>query len=134
MALKPLSVRAAAEPQTQPLPGSTWVSVRWLWWPHPISLTPPTASSGSASKPSGKALLAVEMFHCALGWLGLGAQFGPRTAPTVIGRTLGHALTERELRFGLEPTYRVLATFEHDRQARHTLIHRANAVRPWTAA
>jgi serine/threonine-protein kinase PknG len=45
---------------------------------------------------------------------------------------LGHGLTERELRFGLERNYRVLATLENDPRARRALIDQANAVRPWT--
>jgi serine/threonine-protein kinase PknG len=45
---------------------------------------------------------------------------------------LGHELTERELRFGLERKYRVLATLETDPQAQHALVNQANAIRPWT--
>ena len=45
---------------------------------------------------------------------------------------LGHGLTERELRFGLERKYRILATLESDQRAQRALVNQANAVRPWT--
>lgn len=51
---------------------------------------------------------------------------------TVSGSVLGHGLTERELRFGLERNYRVLATLENDPDACAALIDEANTVRPWT--
>ena len=73
--------------------------------------------------------LAVEMFQSALGWLGGKAR--PATAGAS-GSMLGHGLTERELRFGLERNYRVLATLENDPEACGALIDEANTVRPWT--
>ena len=89
-----------------------------------------------------RATLAVEMFQAALAWLGSGSPpdrasppAGPaRTVPAVAaaGRLLGQALTEREVRFGLERAYRVLAALESDALARFALVDQANAVRPRT--
>ncbi|WP_238014933.1 tetratricopeptide repeat protein [Dactylosporangium sp. AC04546] len=75
-----------------------------------------------------QAMLAVEMFSGALRWLN-GA---PMPVTGLPGQLLGQGLSERELRTGLERTYRVLATLEPDRKARHALVDQANAVRPWT--
>jgi serine/threonine-protein kinase PknG len=74
-----------------------------------------------------QALLAVEMFRGALRWLPYAA-----VAPPPAGRVLGHGLTERELRVGLERTYRALAALEPRRAARHALVDQANEARPWT--
>ncbi|GAA4263605.1 serine/threonine-protein kinase [Dactylosporangium darangshiense] len=74
-----------------------------------------------------QALLAVETLSAALHWL---AATSPPTQAS--GRVLGHGLTERELRTGLERSYRALAVLEPQRTARHALIDRANAVRPWS--
>ncbi|WP_432971281.1 tetratricopeptide repeat protein [Dactylosporangium sp. CA-233914] len=74
-----------------------------------------------------QALLAVEMFSGALHWLDHTGAPAPYA-----GRVLGHGLTERELRTGLERTYRALATLEPQKAARHALVDQANAVRPWT--
>jgi serine/threonine-protein kinase PknG len=68
--------------------------------------------------------LAIEMFQSALRWIG-------RSAPSA-GTVLGHGLTERDLRFGLERKYRVLATLETDPRAQRKMINQANSVRPWT--
>jgi serine/threonine-protein kinase PknG len=48
------------------------------------------------------------------------------------GRILGLDLTERQLRIGLERTYRALAHLADRRDDRITLVDRANAVRPRT--
>lgn len=79
-----------------------------------------------------QASLAIEMYQTGLRWLGRTARSaGP--AKIAAGVMLGHGLTERELRFGLERKYRVLATLETDPQAQQALVNQANAVRPWTA-
>jgi serine/threonine-protein kinase PknG len=87
-----------------------------------------------------RAGLAIEMFRSALAWLGVnapatvpGAIPRQRTAvPMLTGRVLGQELREREVRFGLERAYRLLATLEPDPQARYALVDEANAVRPRT--
>jgi serine/threonine-protein kinase PknG len=81
-----------------------------------------------------RASLAVEMFRTALAWLGTAPP--PRNpvnpAAAATGRLLGQVLTEKEIRFGLERAYRVLAAQEPDRLARYALVDQANAVRPRT--
>jgi serine/threonine-protein kinase PknG len=72
-----------------------------------------------------RARLSVEMIHKALSWV------LARQRPAG-GRVLGHRLNERELRFGLERSYRVLAKLARDRQARAELVDLANTVRPRT--
>jgi serine/threonine-protein kinase PknG len=47
-------------------------------------------------------------------------------------QVLGHRLTERGLRFGLEKAYRAMAQLAHDSDSRIALVDRANAVRPRT--
>jgi serine/threonine-protein kinase PknG len=86
-----------------------------------------------------RAKLAVEMFNAALDWLGVdqgpgpaGAAARPGPAVTATGRLLGQALTERDIRFGLEQAYRSLAADEPDPIARYALVDQANAVRPRT--
>jgi len=84
-----------------------------------------------------RASLAVEMFHSALSWLeSAGAVTRPGApAPGTragTGQVLGHALQEREVRFGLERAYRTLATLASDPLARYALVDQANAVRPRT--
>jgi serine/threonine-protein kinase PknG len=78
-----------------------------------------------------QASLAIEMYQSALRWLGRTARSAHSASPPA-GVMLGHGLTERELRFGLERKYRVLATLETDPQAQRALVNQANAVRPWT--
>jgi serine/threonine-protein kinase PknG len=95
-----------------------------------------------------QAALAVEIFGIALAWLGgpnaagvaaLSAQAAPRAGTAAARRAadptskvLGQALSERDIRFGLERSYRMLATLERDPRARHALVDQANAVRPRT--
>lgn len=78
-----------------------------------------------------QATMAVEVFNTALEWLGASLTGGP---PRPVGgsRVLGHALSERDVRFGLERAYRVLASLETDPLARYALVDQANAVRPRT--
>jgi serine/threonine-protein kinase PknG len=78
-----------------------------------------------------QASLAIEMYQTALRWLGRTARSAGSATPPA-GVMLGHGLTERELRFGLERKYRILATLETDPRAQRALINQANAVRPWT--
>jgi serine/threonine-protein kinase PknG len=85
-----------------------------------------------------RATLAVDVFLAALAWLDgrapsdrpAVATLPPAAAAT--GRLLGHVLSERDVRFGLERAYRVLATLEPDPLARFALVDQANAVRPRT--
>ncbi|HEY1485302.1 MAG TPA: tetratricopeptide repeat protein [Micromonosporaceae bacterium] len=76
-----------------------------------------------------QATLSIEMYEAALSWL---TECGPGTAPATSGYLFGRRLTERDLRLGLERAYRLLATLETDTRARHALVDRANAARPWT--
>jgi len=98
-----------------------------------------------------RAGLIVEMLRQALQWLAASAtsdvpparrpwaqvirerfrSVTPDVGPTT-PRFLGEALREREVRLGLERAYRVLASMEPDRVARHALVDAANAVRPQT--
>jgi serine/threonine-protein kinase PknG len=91
-----------------------------------------------------RAGLAIEMFRSALAWLGVNAPAAlpglvprqrtasPMAPPVATGKVLGQELREREVRFGLERAYRLLATLEPDAQARYALVDEANAVRPRT--
>jgi serine/threonine-protein kinase PknG len=101
-----------------------------------------------------RASMAVEMFDAALSWLvgptprrAIPQQPGPngpapagpagyrgpgRPVVSAAGRVLGQALSERELRFGLERAYRALAGLQREPAARHALVDRANEVRPRT--
>jgi serine/threonine-protein kinase PknG len=78
------------------------------------------------------ASLAVEMFEAAIDWLGAGSQRAGELRSGSPNRLLGQALTDRELRLGLERSYRLLASLETDTHARYALVDRANAVRPRT--
>ncbi|SCD50681.1 serine/threonine-protein kinase PknG [Streptomyces sp. DvalAA-14] len=78
--------------------------------------------------------LATEVLGSALDWVlagrtGDGASGGPAAAP---GDILGARLTERDLRFGLERSYRVLARLAQQGGARIELVERANRFRPRT--
>jgi serine/threonine-protein kinase PknG len=85
-----------------------------------------------------RANLAIEMFRSALAWLGAKAPAvaipQQRAVSTVAGggKVLGQELREREVRFGLERAYRLLATLEPDPRARYALVDEANSVRPRT--
>ncbi|TQS40644.1 serine/threonine-protein kinase [Cryptosporangium phraense] len=73
-----------------------------------------------------RARLSVEILDAALGWVsGNGAGHGTE-------HVLGHPLTERGLRLGLEQVYRALAKAAPTVDERITLVDRANAVRPRT--
>jgi serine/threonine-protein kinase PknG len=77
-----------------------------------------------------RAKMSIEMFQTALRWVGRTARSARPTGAA--GRVLGHDLTERELRLGLERNYRVLATRTTEPRQRRAMVDRANAVRPWT--
>ncbi|MBV6697622.1 serine/threonine-protein kinase [Kitasatospora aureofaciens] len=76
--------------------------------------------------------LSVEVLHAALGWVtagsaGSGGPSGP-ARPTVLGRPAD----ERELRFALEQSYRVLARLADRAETRIEMVERANRARPRT--
>jgi len=72
-----------------------------------------------------QARLTVETLETALAWITV----RPAANPV---RVLGHELTERGLRFGLERAYRVLAKMADDPHTRTLMVDRANAFRPRT--
>ncbi len=75
--------------------------------------------------------LRAEVLGCALDWVLAGAA---GAQPGVAHNTvlLGHAVSERELRFGLEHSYRVLARLAQRGEERINLVERANRFRPRT--
>ncbi|GAB3433752.1 serine/threonine-protein kinase [Actinophytocola sediminis] len=78
-----------------------------------------------------RAELSAEVLEAAYHWVRAGRHGAapPGTAgPTI----LGCHLAERELRFGLERWYRALARLASNPERRHTLVDRANAIRPRT--
>jgi serine/threonine-protein kinase PknG len=94
-------------------------------------ITASTRLEGLRLDTQRQAGLAVEVFQTALRWLGRSSH--PASAATTPDASmLAHGLTERELRFGLERNYRVLATLENDPRDRCDLIDQANTMRPWT--
>ncbi|MFF7729763.1 tetratricopeptide repeat protein [Streptomyces sp. NPDC008001] len=77
--------------------------------------------------------LSAEVLGSALDWVlsgSPGAGGGPQTARP--GALLGRGLDERELRFGLERSYRVLARLAQRGEERIELVERANRFRPRT--
>src|SRR6185312_4447358 len=105
----------------------------------PLTANDFVASSGRLERlrldTERRARLAVEMFMAALAWLSATAGGPPRRpvpAQAAVGKLLGQSLTEREVRFGLERAYRVLAAQETDPLTRYALVDQANAVRPRT--
>jgi serine/threonine-protein kinase PknG len=84
--------------------------------------------------------LAVEVFRTALSWVITGngsagrapARPVPAQRAAAAGRVLGQLLSERDIRLGLERSYRAMASLEPDRAARHALVDLANSVRPRT--
>jgi serine/threonine-protein kinase PknG len=110
--------------------------------PHPLAETDLVDASARLERlqldAERRASMAVELFDAALSWLAppAGRPALPRqpAGPAVraAGRVLGQALSEREIRFGLERAYRALAGLQREPTARHALVDRANAVRPRT--
>ncbi|MDH6135835.1 serine/threonine-protein kinase PknG [Kitasatospora sp. MAA4] len=77
--------------------------------------------------------LSVELLGAALGWVLAGR---PAGAPGVAAQgeltVLGHPADERELRFALERSYRVLARLSDRAESRIAMVERANRTRPRT--
>ncbi|WP_354642643.1 serine/threonine-protein kinase [Kitasatospora camelliae] len=71
--------------------------------------------------------LAVEVLDSALAWVRSGAPGG--TGQVTV---LGHPAAERELRFALEHSYRVLARLSDRAETRIEMVERANRARPRT--
>ncbi|MGN9913138.1 tetratricopeptide repeat protein [Phytohabitans sp. LJ34] len=77
-----------------------------------------------------QARLTVEMLEAALAWL-TAANLPAHRLPAG-AKVLGHELSERGLRFGLERAYRTMAQIARDPDTKIALVDRANAVRPRT--
>ncbi|GHF52014.1 hypothetical protein GCM10018790_32450 [Kitasatospora xanthocidica] len=73
--------------------------------------------------------LSVEVLGAALGWVGAGSA-GARPAAELV--VLGRPAQERELRFALEQSYRVLARLADRAETRIEMVERANRARPRT--
>ncbi|MFD4508160.1 tetratricopeptide repeat protein [Streptomyces sp. NPDC058457] len=74
--------------------------------------------------------LASEVLGSALDWILSGS---PGAGPEAVGTgLLDCGLTERELRFGMERSYRVLARLAQQHSSTTELVERANRFRPWT--
>jgi serine/threonine-protein kinase PknG len=75
--------------------------------------------------------LSAEVLEAAYGWVRAGRP-GAVTGPSHGGQVLGCALSERDLRFGLERCYRALARLAGTAEQRHALVDKANSIRPRT--
>ncbi|MEU8925436.1 tetratricopeptide repeat protein [Kitasatospora sp. NPDC048545] len=73
--------------------------------------------------------LSVEVLGAALGWIGAGSAGAGPAADLVV---LGRPAQERELRFALEQSYRVLARLADRAEIRIEMVERANRARPRT--
>ncbi|MFL6144144.1 MAG: tetratricopeptide repeat protein [Labedaea sp.] len=74
--------------------------------------------------------LTAEVLEAAYGWVRAGR---PGAAGGTDGRqVLGCAMSERELRFGLERCYRALARLAATAEQRHEFVDKANSIRPRT--
>ncbi|MFE5585732.1 tetratricopeptide repeat protein [Kitasatospora sp. NPDC056531] len=73
--------------------------------------------------------LSVEVLGAALGWVMAGSAGAQQTGATVV---LGRPAVERELRFALEQSYRVLARLADRADTRIEMVERANRARPRT--
>ncbi|MER7767869.1 tetratricopeptide repeat protein [Kitasatospora sp. NPDC096140] len=73
--------------------------------------------------------LSVEVLGAALGWVGAGSAGAPPAAGLEV---LGRPVQERELRFALEQSYRVLARLADRAETRIEMVERANRARPRT--
>jgi len=76
--------------------------------------------------------LSVEVLDTALGWVLAGRPAGPATPQAGELSLLGHPANERELRFALEHSYRVLARLSDRAETRIEMVERANRARPRT--
>jgi serine/threonine-protein kinase PknG len=72
--------------------------------------------------------LSAEVLEAAYGWV----RAGGNPANNTNSRVLGCALSERDLRFGLERCYRALARLATTAEQRHELVDKANTIRPRT--
>ncbi|MEZ0065773.1 serine/threonine-protein kinase PknG [Streptacidiphilus sp. MAP12-20] len=75
--------------------------------------------------------LSVEVLGKALGWVLAGRPDGGAPAPGPL-TLLGHSAEERDLRFALESSYRVLARLADSTEQRIAWVERANRTRPKT--
>nr|WP_035842132.1 serine/threonine-protein kinase [Kitasatospora azatica] len=75
--------------------------------------------------------LSVEVLEAALGWTLAGSP-GHRVGASAVVDVLGHPAAERDLRFALEKSYRVLARLAERPEERIELVERANRTRPRT--
>ncbi|MEV7602740.1 tetratricopeptide repeat protein [Kitasatospora sp. NPDC089797] len=73
--------------------------------------------------------LSVEVLGAALGWVGAGSAGAGQGSDLVV---LGRPAVERELRFALEQSYRVLARLADRAETRIEMVERANRARPRT--
>ncbi|MER8104922.1 tetratricopeptide repeat protein [Kitasatospora sp. NPDC094016] len=73
--------------------------------------------------------LAVELLGAALGWVTAGSTGAQQGGGTTV---LGRPAVERELRFALEQSYRVLARLADRAETRIEMVERANRARPRT--
>jgi serine/threonine-protein kinase PknG len=73
--------------------------------------------------------LSVEVLGAALGWVMAGSAGAQQAGATVV---LGRPAVERELRFALEQSYRVLARLADRAETRIEMVERANRARPRT--
>ncbi|MEU9045538.1 MULTISPECIES: tetratricopeptide repeat protein [unclassified Kitasatospora] len=73
--------------------------------------------------------LSVEVLGAALGWVGAGSAGSRQAADLAV---LGRPAQERELRFALEQSYRVLARLADRAEIRIEMVERANRARPRT--
>lgn len=73
--------------------------------------------------------LSAEVLEAAFGWV---REQGPAGGGAPGQKVLGCALSERELRFGLERCYRALARLAGGSEQRIALVDKANAIRPRT--
>ncbi|MET8625243.1 tetratricopeptide repeat protein [Kitasatospora sp. NPDC004669] len=73
--------------------------------------------------------LSVEVLGAALGWVTAGSAGAQQAGTTMV---LGRPAAERELRFALEQSYRVLARLADRAETRIEMVERANRARPRT--
>ncbi|MFI6157059.1 tetratricopeptide repeat protein [Kitasatospora sp. NPDC051170] len=74
--------------------------------------------------------LSVEVLEAALGWIGAGSPSARQNAGSTT--VLGRPAVDRELRFALEQSYRVLARLAGRAEKRIEMVERANRARPRT--
>ncbi|TDV46868.1 serine/threonine-protein kinase [Actinophytocola oryzae] len=77
-----------------------------------------------------RTILSAEVLEAAHEWVRAGRPSGSQDSANQV--VLGCRLTERDLRFGLERCYRVLARLASTQERRHELVDKANAIRPRT--